>query len=132
MTLLKLDGLLASHGENEQQTEKHIMTNKEDFSKQNYVDHEDKLHGEKSPVVFNNSNEQFLNQVESNVEDWIGRLIKCESEKYSCSFTNCGKQFKFLSHMKRHADKHVEGNSFKCEKCGVMKSTRNSLHIHMT
>ena len=52
---------------------KHVMTNQEDFSKPNYVDHEDKLHREKSPVVLNNSNEQFLNQVESNVEDWIGQ-----------------------------------------------------------
>ena len=58
----------------------------------------------------------------------INSLIEKRTDGYSC--TNCDYTSKKVSHMKDHAEKHIEGLEYPCDSCDKVLRSSNSLRVH--
>ena len=141
--ILKLDGLLATQAENEQQTERHIMANRpyEPTAKQESIGMFDvqklsstELSGSQTQVPVSTISitwDSSVDEVERKVLEYLG-----ENEKgdYLCKL--CGKVGyggkRYIRNIKNHIETHLEGISFSCSLCKKQFSSRNSLNSHKT
>ena len=142
--ILKLDGLLASQAENEEQVEKHIMTNRSheltanqesigiiDIQKPSSTEMKGSQK-DASVSTISVTGDSSVNEVEQKVLEYLGEN---EDGDYMCKL--CGKADKSryrgkrrIGHMKNHIETHLDGISFSCSLCGKQFRSRNSLNKH--
>ena len=56
-----------------------------------------------------------VHQKRSSDENEIQKYIKPEKNGFSCLYTDCGKQFQYIYHMKHHIRRHLGLNPFICQ-----------------
>ena len=70
----------------------------------------------------------IANQSGVNVKEIVGDMICQMGEKWVCK--KCGKEAKRKDSIKLHAEIHIDGLIFNCDKCGMAFRSRNALATH--
>jgi len=91
---------------------------------------------EKSIVISNTSSirkqrggsKSIINQSDINVKEIVKNMIGQDGDKWIC--TNCGKEARTKGSIELHAEIHIEGLEFNCNKCDKTFRTRNRLSFH--
>ena len=91
---------------------------------------------EKSIVQSNNSSgrkqrvesNSMVNQSDINMKEIFENMISQDGEKWICN--NCGKEARSKWNIELHAEIHIEGLEFNCNKCDKTFRSRNLLSHH--
>ena len=128
--ILKIDGLLSSGRDNEDQYLSYQSEAKQEPTQTYKKSNEDIYDGDSSVIskTISLNASSSVDEIEQKVTEHLG---KNENGDYTCNL--CGKiGGKIITNMKNHIETHLEGISFPCSICERQLRSRNSMNNHKT